>query len=250
MAALVIGEKQREQIAKLIADATANPVDKPATALDIAGQVLVLPVGYLVAYSHECDPKVGLCHTIAIGVARHRKLPHPKAIEMILKEFGMRPLGDASTNTWIDDIGLAFVFNVVQPVDCGRSSGMVALSSVLHTTSREDANTGRTGAEGNTHVLQTLSADQTRLEIHDRLPDGCTPTTMHPLSYVGVTPHGTPKPTTERRLIVRESDVCWLYPDGSHRCVTQGDVDELNRLRESRAILIEAARLVRTKEAT
>lgn len=56
--------------------------------------------------------------------------------------------------------------------------------------------------------------------------------------------------TTERRLIVREGDVCWLYPDGSHRCVTQADADELNRLREGRAILIEAAELVRTKAAT
>lgn len=42
---------------------------------------------------------------------------------------------------------------------------------------------------------------------------------------------GKPIELAERRLTVRESDVCWLYPDGSHRCVTQGDVDELNTLR-------------------
>jgi hypothetical protein len=60
----------------------------------------------------------------------------------------------------------------------------------------------------------------------------------------------TPTTATERRLIVRDGDVCWLYSDGSHRCVTQADVDELNRLRESRAFIHEAAELVRTKAAT
>lgn len=51
----------------------------------------------------------------------------------------------------------------------------------------------------------------------------------------------------DRRLIVREGDVCWLYPDGSHRCVTQADVDELNRLRGNRAVIHEAAELIRTR---
>lgn len=32
------------------------------------------------------------------------------------------------------------------------------------------------------------------------------------------------------RLIVHDTNVCWLFPDGSHRGVTQADVDQVNRL--------------------
>lgn len=32
------------------------------------------------------------------------------------------------------------------------------------------------------------------------------------------------------RLIVNDTRVCWLFPDGSHRGVTQRDVDQVNRL--------------------
>lgn len=41
--------------------------------------------------------------------------------------------------------------------------------------------------------------------------------------------------TTERKLIVDDGRVCWLYIDGSHQCVTQSDVDELNGLVEYKA---------------
>lgn len=41
--------------------------------------------------------------------------------------------------------------------------------------------------------------------------------------------------TADRKLIVDDGRVCWLYPDGSHRCVTQADVDELNGLAEYKA---------------
>lgn len=32
------------------------------------------------------------------------------------------------------------------------------------------------------------------------------------------------------RLIVNDTRVCWLFPDGSHRGVTQHDVDQVNGL--------------------
>jgi hypothetical protein len=32
------------------------------------------------------------------------------------------------------------------------------------------------------------------------------------------------------RLIVSDGNACWLFPDGSHRGVTQGDADTINWL--------------------
>lgn len=39
-----------------------------------------------------------------------------------------------------------------------------------------------------------------------------------------------PNETTKPRLIVDDTRVCWLFPDGSHRGVTKGDADQINWL--------------------
>lgn len=128
MAALVIGETQRKQIADLVAVATANPLDarrvKAAADRDLvayrdmmATLTLELPIGFLVTYTHEQQPQAGLCHHISISVRRPKKMPSPEAVQVILMEFGMRPLEDRQGGFWIEDIDpVTSAVNVVQPV--------------------------------------------------------------------------------------------------------------------------------------
>ena len=126
MRALVIGQTERARIAELRTLAAANPID-PLTAQaaaekdmaafrDFMGNMAVeLPVGYHVAYSHERQP-IGVCHHISISVDRAGKVPHPAAVEMILGEFGMAPMGQ-SVCLWIEDVGPTIkAINIVQLV--------------------------------------------------------------------------------------------------------------------------------------
>jgi hypothetical protein len=123
--ALIIGEAERKQIADLRALAAANPQDvvqvQTAANRDIAAfremmetLSLQLPVGYRIAYSHEMQPKAGLCHHISISVARPKKMPSQEAVEMILQEFGMRPMSQ-SNKLWIEDVDhVTKAINIVQ----------------------------------------------------------------------------------------------------------------------------------------
>jgi hypothetical protein len=128
MPVLVIGEAQRRLIAELKAFAAANPQDaisaKTVADRDMAAYrdmmstlTLELPVGFVVTYTHEMQPKAGLCHHISISVRRPKKVPHPEAVQMILNEFGMRPLDDAPGGVWVEEIDpVTKAINVVQPV--------------------------------------------------------------------------------------------------------------------------------------
>ena len=115
--ALIIGAAQRQQIAELCAVAATNPLDALAT-LATAGRdldgfrdmmkmlTLELPRGYVVTYSHEIQPEApppGLCHHISISVTRPWKLPSPEAVEIILSEFGMKPI-KGSESIWVETI--------------------------------------------------------------------------------------------------------------------------------------------------
>jgi hypothetical protein len=128
MSALQIGPKERLAIAKLELLATANPIDPQraiaAAARDEAayrdmmeGMTVFLPVGYAVTYSHENQP-CGLCHHISISVDRANMAPSPEAVEMILKEFGMKPLMSRETaNVWLESISPTLqAVNIVQMV--------------------------------------------------------------------------------------------------------------------------------------
>lgn len=39
-----------------------------------------------------------------------------------------------------------------------------------------------------------------------------------------------PSEAAKPRLIVDDTRVCWLFPDGSHRGVTKGDADQITTL--------------------
>lgn len=127
MPALVIGQVQREQIATLRAIAGANPQDPRDVmfAAERGGEVframmalltVELPIGYFVTYSHETQP-IGLCHHLSVSVRRPNKMPSVEAVEMILEEFGMRPL-QTSASIWNEQISPTIAaVNIVQKVE-------------------------------------------------------------------------------------------------------------------------------------
>jgi hypothetical protein len=135
MPALIIGETERARIAELRAVAAANPFDARAAQATADRDMAAfrdwmktlsvdLPVGYTVVYSHEIQPNApppGICHHISISVERAAKLPSPEAVEMILEEFGMKPLKDAH-GVWVEDISPGEkAVNVLQLIEPGRT---------------------------------------------------------------------------------------------------------------------------------
>jgi len=126
--ALIIGEVQRQQIAALRALAAANPQNvaqvQTAANRDLGAfrdmmqtLSLHLPVGYHIAYSHEMQPQAGLCHHISISVDRPKKMPSQEAVDMILQEFGMKPVRE-SNSMWIEEINpVTHAINIVQIID-------------------------------------------------------------------------------------------------------------------------------------
>ena len=127
MPALIIGEAQRQQIAELKAVAAANPQDPVSAGAAAARNMrayrdmmatlsVELPVGYVIAYSHEKQPTAGLCHHISISVRRAKKMPGTEAVAMILEAFGMRPM-EKSDGLWIEDINpVTKALNIVQTI--------------------------------------------------------------------------------------------------------------------------------------
>jgi hypothetical protein len=108
MSVLIIGDAERLQIAKLKAEASANPVRFEVVRQGAVGDTAVLhlkdrkpgierppsahmtfPGGhYRAAYSVEEQP-VGFCAHLSISVARKGKMPSLEAVQMIAEEFGM-----------------------------------------------------------------------------------------------------------------------------------------------------------------
>jgi hypothetical protein len=123
--ALIIGEVQKQAIAKLIALAAANVMD-PAAMNNAAEKDMAayrqmmrtlsveLPVGYIVTYSHERQP-FGLARHLSVSLDQPNKMPHPAALDMILDAFRMLP-HDQSVRLWIEDVSATIkAINVVQP---------------------------------------------------------------------------------------------------------------------------------------
>ena len=125
MRALIIGAMQKEQIAALCALAVENVMDaeamKTAAARDItayremmANLSIELPTGYLITYSHERHPQIGVVQHISMSVEAPNRTPHPAAVNMILEAFGMQSI-DQSLSVWIEDVSKTEkAINVVQ----------------------------------------------------------------------------------------------------------------------------------------
>ena len=115
MTNLIIGAPEREQITKLKAIAAANLQDVVSNMkwaekdlqayLDSRKQfTIVLPDGFTVTYTHEMQPAFRPFWHLSVGVRAVGRLPNQPAVEMILQEFSMRPLG-MSDHVWLEDIG-------------------------------------------------------------------------------------------------------------------------------------------------
>ncbi len=112
MRVLVIGEKERAEIAAVIADAKAHPLSfdelrdnaLPRNKFDFSladrkpdskrpqSRNVFLPSGFRAAYSVEDQP-VGLCAHLSISVegpnTKKGAMPHPEAVKMIAAAFGI-----------------------------------------------------------------------------------------------------------------------------------------------------------------
>jgi hypothetical protein len=112
MTALLIGDTERAAIADLKERAQSRVTVVNATTAELMVNVgdevraanmaftIYLPAGYKVTYTLEDQP-VGRIEHISISVMRPGKMPNPVAVDMILREFGMRPLAD-SDSMWIE----------------------------------------------------------------------------------------------------------------------------------------------------
>jgi hypothetical protein len=110
MPALVIGETERAKIAEMIAYARAHPIplevvrqgavstesvlrlqDRKPGLERPASQHIVFPGGFRAAFSVEQQP-MGFCSHLSISVMNRPTkgaMPHPAAVEMICREFGV-----------------------------------------------------------------------------------------------------------------------------------------------------------------
>lgn len=136
MRVLVIGPAERERIMELRAFAAATPQDAVAAMAAserdlnayrdaMAMYSMALPSGFAVFYTQEIQPNApppGLCHHISIAVDQPDKLPSVSAVEIIMAEFGMRPITTPS-RIWIEDIRPGEkVVNVLQLVDANGTN--------------------------------------------------------------------------------------------------------------------------------
>jgi hypothetical protein len=124
MRALIIGAEQRSAIAALLALAEANVTDvadaQAAAERDIDAYrawmrqySIEVPMGYVVTYTHERQ-SFGVVRHISVSVDDRTMMPHPEAIEMILREFGMVPLKE-SIKLWVEEFDIGHrAINIVQ----------------------------------------------------------------------------------------------------------------------------------------
>ena len=98
MRPLVIGVKEREAIRRVVGHATANRVDRAKLDAVARGDGVMpthtdpgfhcgLPVGFRVAFTVESQPG-GWCRHLSASVDSRGRVPHPRAVEMLMAEFG------------------------------------------------------------------------------------------------------------------------------------------------------------------
>jgi hypothetical protein len=112
MRVLVIDEKAKEKISKLIDYANAHQYsmkdlkkvifgDHPPAG-DYPEHVIALHKGYKVVFSIEEQP-VGLCKHLSISVDTKGKAPSVEAVELIMDEFGMGNDIHDCLNVWVEE---------------------------------------------------------------------------------------------------------------------------------------------------
>jgi hypothetical protein len=98
--ALLIGPQEKQQIADLVAKATASPVplqrvqemaqvraDGQETTEAFRDYTVRLPVGWRICFTHE-EQRQATCRHISISHDKGKKAMHPAAVAAVLAEFG------------------------------------------------------------------------------------------------------------------------------------------------------------------
>lgn len=105
MRALIIGEKQRQQIAELIKLAHANPIEMDAALLEEIARdppkwqarqkqfELFIPHGFKVVYTREIQHNRLIDH-ISVSVDKPGKLPNEHAVALICAALDLDRVGD------------------------------------------------------------------------------------------------------------------------------------------------------------
>jgi hypothetical protein len=128
---LIIGAPERELIVDLRRRAEAvPPVDAVKAVAQDAGDLreanveftIRLPEGYQVTFTYEAQPAKApyagksLFKHLSVSVEAPMKAPAPAAVEIILAEFGMRPLIESDT-IWTEQFDRnRYAVNVLQRV--------------------------------------------------------------------------------------------------------------------------------------
>lgn len=114
MRPLVLTSDVRAAVAKLVKHAKANPVSVADLRKTEAGTIppvgdnpdhrMEIPLGYLVVYSHELQPRYGLCRHLSVSIPAKNKGPGLEAVNEIAKMFGFKEGINSADHVWREDL--------------------------------------------------------------------------------------------------------------------------------------------------
>ncbi len=138
MKPLIIGPVERAAIHDLRERAAANKLDMyqmnaraigrgPPSDITLAERgdrsgfpdlTISLPTGYDVTLTIEQHPGGVWCRHMSVSVDRYGKLPHARAVEMLMQEFGFVHQNLNELPFWKEEFGPGrFAINVLEPLD-------------------------------------------------------------------------------------------------------------------------------------
>lgn len=127
--ALIIGPKEKAELARLRELAAANPVHMPtlieriktpegkaAHMRAMTEQTIDIPTDFMVTFSIELGHPLGTCRHMSMSVGKKGRLPNQHALEMVMDELGFYGELD-DCHVWLEDLkGHNQAINVLQPI--------------------------------------------------------------------------------------------------------------------------------------
>ena len=127
-AALIIGDAQKIELARLRARATSEPIDvRGVMKLTETREGLVehlarmetytipLPTSFIVTFTVETGHPAGTCRHMSMSSMRPNRMPTPEAVWIIAEVLGFVGGLDRCA-VWEEDIGRGKAINIVQPI--------------------------------------------------------------------------------------------------------------------------------------
>lgn len=96
----------------------------PGWQRGVASERVLIPFGFEAAISFEVQPEpLGLCAHLSVSVEQPGRVPHPIAMEMLAKAFGMQYTENWPRRTWLEEFAPGHhAVNVVEPVEWNAKS--------------------------------------------------------------------------------------------------------------------------------